>query len=238
MSYDRRIIRRSPFRRVLAVFPHPDDEAVACGGTLRRLSACGATVTLLLLTKGERGNPGGRRDDALKAIRQAEAQEAARLLGIAELIQGDFPDGGVQDQRDGVRAYLAGAIQLLQPDLVITYDLAGLDGHPDHIACSELLSELRQTRFAGLRLWYVTLPAPLVRLLSLVGQMQQTEWLAARRARPTHCLFVRPRGLAAKMRAVHAYRSQRRAIVKGMGRFFPAWLMVGLQPLEYFAEAA
>lgn len=236
MACEHRIIKRLPFRNVLAVFPHPDDEAVTCAGTLKRLSGSGATVTVLLLTAGERGNPSGQLDETLKTIRKSEAQEVARILGAARVSFADFPDGRVSDERDRVRAYLADILQQLQPELVITYDLAGLDGHPDHVACSELLTELRRSRFANLRLWYVALPAPLLFLLSLVGQVRQTEWLAARRARPTHRLFVGTRMLA-KMRAIRAYRSQRRAIGKGLGKLVPTWLMIGLLPFEYFEEA-
>src|SRR5262249_52507110 len=54
-----RDVRR--FKNVLMVFPHADDETVNCGGAIRRFSTAGATVTLLLLTGGERGNPEVRR---------------------------------------------------------------------------------------------------------------------------------------------------------------------------------
>lgn len=217
------------------MFPHADDEAVTCAGTLHCFAARGAAVTLLHLTGGERGNPAGVVDDALKAIRRDEAREVARILGISRLIQADFADGALQENCDQVRLYLTNTIEFLKPDLVITYDLAGLDGHPDHIACAELLTDLRHNRFVDLRLWYVALPAPLQWLLTLVGQMKPTEWIATPRARPTHGLYIGAATLA-KMRAVRAYRSQRRAIGKGLGRFVPPWLMVGLQPVEYFAE--
>jgi hypothetical protein len=49
------------YRSVLAIFAHADDELVSCGGTLRRLAALGATVTLVILTKGSGGPAAGRR---------------------------------------------------------------------------------------------------------------------------------------------------------------------------------
>ena len=233
----RAIIRRLPFRNVLAVFPHPDDEAITCGGTLSRLSKGGATVTVLILTGGERGNPSGRFDEGLKTTRKSEADDAARILGVSRLAVADFRDGGVEAERERARTYLADILIQLQPDLVITYDLAGLDGHPDHVACSDILTELRREHFGDLRLWYVALPPALLLFLSMVGQMKRTEWLTVRRARPTHRLFVGTQ-LVAKSRAVRAHRSQRRAIGKGLGRVVPTWLMVGLLPVEYFAEAS
>jgi len=71
------------FRNVLAVFPHADDETVNCGGVIHLLSSSGSSVTLLLLTAGERGNRAGVTDDALKAVRRREAERASRLLGVS-----------------------------------------------------------------------------------------------------------------------------------------------------------
>ncbi|MHA4875509.1 PIG-L deacetylase family protein, partial [Enterococcus faecium] len=40
---------------LLAVFAHPDDESLRCGGTLAHYAALGAKVTLVCLTRGEAG---------------------------------------------------------------------------------------------------------------------------------------------------------------------------------------
>src|SRR5690242_2385231 len=62
------------FHRVLVIFPHADDEAVTCGGFLHRLSTSGCAVTLVILTKGERGTPDGIVNLSLKEVRTQEAQ--------------------------------------------------------------------------------------------------------------------------------------------------------------------
>ena len=43
-------------RTILGVFAHPDDESLACGGTLARAADAGANVVLLCATRGERGS--------------------------------------------------------------------------------------------------------------------------------------------------------------------------------------
>src|SRR5690242_11912946 len=84
------------FKRVLVIFPHADDEAVTCGGFLHRLSTSGCAVTLVLLTKGERGTPDATVNLSLKNIRTQEAQRVTRILKISQSIQQDFGDGELQ----------------------------------------------------------------------------------------------------------------------------------------------
>ncbi len=225
------------YKNVLAVFPHADDETVTCGGTLRRFADTGATVTLLLLTAGERGNPRGVVDPALKAVRHREAEHAARVLGISRVIQEDFGDGQLRQETERVAAYLWRRIEEINPDLVLTYDLAGLDGHDDHVACSEIVTSLRQQRFPNTPIWYVALPAWLLRLVIMVGQVRTDARLDRRRATPTHRVFIGA-AVVPKIRAWRAYRSQRGAIGKGLGKLLPAWLPVTLLQFEYFADAA
>lgn len=223
-------------QKVLAVFPHADDETVTCGGTLRRLADAGVTVTLLLLTAGERGNPRGMVDPMLKSIRHAEVERAARILGISRVIYEDFGDGRLQQQAQRVVSSISAAIDDVRPDLIVTYDLSGLDGHDDHVACSELVTAHLKERHPQVRLWYVALPGWLLALLMTVGQMQRDADLDRRRATPSRRIFI-GRADMSKIRAWRAYRSQRGAIGKGLGRLIPSWLPASLLPFEYFADA-
>src|SRR5262245_25977860 len=66
--------------KLLCVGAHPDDPESGCAGTLARYAALGHAVTVLYLTRGERGI----RDTGLEAaakIRSAEAQSACAILG-------------------------------------------------------------------------------------------------------------------------------------------------------------
>jgi len=86
-------------RTVLAIFAHPDDESLACGGTLARLADDGARVVLLCASRGERGqsaDPTVIRGPELGRARATELQQAAKVLGISEVILLDHPDGEIR----------------------------------------------------------------------------------------------------------------------------------------------
>ena len=135
------------FHHVLVIFPHADDEAITCGGSLHHFAAGGSVVTLVLLTKGERGTPDATLNVSLKDIRTREAQTVTAILGISRFIQEDFGDGELHDKRQELTTFIDTLIEQEKPDLLITYDLAGFYGHADHIACSEIITELKKTRW-------------------------------------------------------------------------------------------
>jgi LmbE family N-acetylglucosaminyl deacetylase len=225
------------FKKVLVIFPHADDETVGCGGAMRHMATGGAEVTLVLLTGGECGNPSGLPDMHVMHARRRESRKVATILGVSQLIQMDYGDGRLADRRTEIREFLSLTIRQLEPDLIVTYDLSGLDGHSDHIACSEVITALRSAHFPGIALWYVSMPRRLVRLLSLVGQMSADPDIEARRCLPTQRVFIGVSTLS-KLRAWYAYRTQRASIAKGLGRFVPIWFAVSMLQFEYFAEAA
>src|SRR6476469_6717278 len=78
-------------RSLLAVFAHPDDESIACGGLLALCADRGARVALICATHGE--NRGGVRDEVWYEQRAGELAEAARVLGIADVVLLDYRDG-------------------------------------------------------------------------------------------------------------------------------------------------
>jgi LmbE family N-acetylglucosaminyl deacetylase len=224
-------------KNVLAVFAHADDETVNCGGAIHRFSSAGAAVTLILLTAGERGNPQGVADSSLKVVRRREAERVAGILGVSRLIQQDFGDGQLAQRRPEVEAYLAQTIAEIAPEVILTHDLAGLYGHPDHITCAEILVDLRRAQLPNSNLWCSALPKRVVRLLKLTRQLHLEPNLEQRMAAPTLRIFIGS-GLLPKIRAWHAYRSQRGSIARGAGGLIPMWFAVSMLQYEYFAEVA
>ena len=74
---------------VAAVFAHPDDEALAAGGTIARLADRGAACHILVLATGLAAR--GPADAAAIAALRDQARESARRLG-AGIDFADFPD--------------------------------------------------------------------------------------------------------------------------------------------------
>lgn len=225
------------FRRILAIFPHADDEAISCGGVLHRVSRSGSVVTLALLTKGERG-PNATRDSDLKDIRTKEAQAVAAILGISRLIQEDFGDGKLQQKKQELATFIAALIEQEKPDLLITYDLAGFYGHADHITCSEIITELKKTSFPGVPLWYVTFPRRILARVKVPEGMIVDPHMQEKRSFPTHKFFIGTSVLP-KIRAWYTYKSQHISLMKGISIFAPTWFLwffLTMVLFEYFAE--
>ena len=81
--------------RVLVISPHPDDESIGCGGTLRKHALDGDSVHVIFLTSGERGGHGRSLEETAR-IREQEAKTAASVLGVKHFEFWREPDSGLQ----------------------------------------------------------------------------------------------------------------------------------------------
>lgn len=124
---------------LLVIAPHPDDAELGCGGMLARAKAEGYSTAILELTQGEMGTKGTLQE------RLAEAEEAARILGLDYRGNLRLPDGGLADVPEQRQA-LGQALRNVRPRVVIAPWSA--DRHPDHVAAHHL--SLSAVHFAGL----------------------------------------------------------------------------------------
>ncbi len=108
--------------RALAVFAHPDDPEVGCGGTLARWAAAGSEVHLVIACRGEKGSNDPATDpDALAASRAAEVAAAAKVLGLASVEHLDLPDGDLENDA-ALRTRLVSIVRRLRPDALVAPD--------------------------------------------------------------------------------------------------------------------
>ena len=159
---------------LLAVFAHPDDESLACGGLLAWCAAVGVRVSLLCVTCGEDGSthatapPSGTPTFGnVRDIRGRELRDAAGVLGITD------DEVTILDHADGMLPWIdvgrlvadiQAVIRRTAPDVVITFGEDGLYWHPDHIAVHERTTAAVETLDDDVpALYYVTIPTGAMR---------------------------------------------------------------------------
>jgi len=128
--------------KLLAIFPHPDDETLGLGSTCARYSTEGVETYLVCATHGEYGwfdsegpNPGL---EGVAKIRTEELKGAAKNLGLHEVNLLDYIDGNVdQANPEEIIGKLVAQIRRIKPQVVVTFPPDGAYGHPDHIALSQ-----------------------------------------------------------------------------------------------------
>jgi len=122
---------------VLVLAPHPDDEVIGPGGTIRRHVLAHAPITVVILTDGKWGGFNG--DGKLVERRQAESRRAAEILGTPPPIFFGIPDGQF-DENAGILSRLCQLFCEKNPTYV--YLPAPTDGHPDHWSTNRVLHAL------------------------------------------------------------------------------------------------
>jgi LmbE family N-acetylglucosaminyl deacetylase len=129
---------------VLAFFAHPDDETMLAGGTLALLAEQGASISILIATRGEGGEMGEPPlcdRERLGVMREAELRCAVQALGASRLLLMDYHDPLVgpdnqlfpfTDDKQTLIAELVAAIQATQADVLLAHGRNGEYGHPAH----------------------------------------------------------------------------------------------------------
>lgn len=116
----------------LAVGAHPDDVEFSCGGTLIKLASLGYKVGVLDMARGEMGTRG------TAEIRSREAEEAARVMGIAVRDNLELPDGHVWLTEES-RVKMIRKIRKYRPRVIFTHFWE--DPHPDHVHTCQIVRE-------------------------------------------------------------------------------------------------
>jgi LmbE family N-acetylglucosaminyl deacetylase len=168
---------------VLAVYAHPDDADIGCGGTLARWAKAGGAVHLVVCTDGGKGTtdpdvvPG-----QLVTERAIELEASSALIGLSSVVNLGFPDGELTDSA-AFRRLLVERVRALKPNVVCGHDptavFFGQDyfNHRDHrIAGAALLDSVAPA--AALPHYFPDAGAPhQVAAVLLSGTLEPDEWV-------------------------------------------------------------
>ncbi len=143
---------------LLSVHAHPDDESSKGAGTVARYHAEGVHTVLVCCTGGEEGdilNPAMDKDEVkadIGAVRQAELDRAAAIIGYDEVVMLGYRDSGMPDSEanthpeafanadlDEAVGRLVAIIRRTRPQVVVTYgDEQTAYPHPDHLRVHDI----------------------------------------------------------------------------------------------------
>ena len=117
---------------ILVFGAHPDDAELGAGATIAKEIARGKKVGVIDLTRGELGTRG------TPELRDAEAAEAARILGLSVRENMEFADGFFRNDTEHQLALIR-QIRRFRPEVVLCNAID--DRHIDHARGSSLVSD-------------------------------------------------------------------------------------------------
>lgn len=131
--------------RAMVIYAHPDDAEFSVAGTVAKWTKAGVEVTYCMITNGASGSqdPNVTREK-LRDLRYAEQREAAKILGVKNVVFLGYEDGYLYPTLE-VRRDVARQVRIHKPDVILAMDPrfrvsadGGYVNHPDHIAAGEV----------------------------------------------------------------------------------------------------
>ena len=241
------LIPSAAVQKILAIFPHPDDE-VTVAGTVMGLKAAGHEVTLVCLTRGEKGNAAQiPSKEELARLRTAEMQRSAELLGVNQLIQLDYADGGISALgMDSLKSVVYALIQKNKPNVLLSYDSkVGLYGHSDHQLTGKAVEEVflgyrGTTDFAPKQLFQVTLSKKQIEVaLKLSAGFQKNYPKDPEKGLPTPDFSIGTQAYFSRtLKVMQAHQTQKKVLQDLMPYHdqVPQWIYSRIFDREYFRE--
>ena len=104
---------------------------------------------------GEAGISGAKPEEA-GAIREQELRQAAKHLGIEVYFLG-YQDGELSKTDPAkLLEHVAGWIDTVQPQVILTFGPDGVSGHPDHVTISHIVTQAYDTYYRKGILLYIS----------------------------------------------------------------------------------
>jgi LmbE family N-acetylglucosaminyl deacetylase len=141
---------------ILITAPHMDDEVLACGGTIARLSQRNR-IHVAYATDGTQSpvplhSSFGSAAPDLALIRKQEARAALKVLGLAErnIHFLALPDGGLKHHMNALNQSLVELMKRLKPERILVP--FRYDRHPDHLALNRAVVQMLQSASSAVEL--------------------------------------------------------------------------------------
>lgn len=113
-----------PARKILVLAPHPDDEAIGCGGAIYNHVKNGGIAKIVYITSSS-------------YKRTEEAKKASSILNVRNIEFWGFPQRGLRDKGKELSNMLEIVISDYKPEIIFLPFL--IDNHPDHHALNASL---------------------------------------------------------------------------------------------------
>lgn len=158
--------------KVLVLSPHPDDEAIGCGGVIYQHYLAGEEVTVVFLTNGSQGRTRGVSEEEIIRQRKKEAEKAAKVLGIHNIIFWNYKDGDLCLSKESIER-MRTLINTITPDVV--YLPCFIDEHPDHRATNRIFVEVCSEIIPNFKVFAYEVWTPLIPncLINITNEMNK-----------------------------------------------------------------
>lgn len=167
----------------LAVYAHPDDGDVSCGGTLARWAAAGTSVEVVVCSAGDKGSlDPGTLPVALASRRAKEVDAASAVLGIAAVHRFEIADGELANA-PSLRGRLVALLRHLRPQVVVCPDPtavffgAAYVNHRDHREVGWATLDTVAHEAGNPHYWPDAGPAHAVSELWMSGSLSADAWV-------------------------------------------------------------
>lgn len=183
------------FKTALTFFAHPDDETLAAGGTIKKLTDSGVRVRVAIPATGihSRRYNKKQRDRDLVDLR-ADCENAMKILGISDLYLGEFADNEL-DKYSLLELihWIEPIIEKVNPDLIFTHHRYCTN--IDHQKCHEAI--IVATRMSRITILCGEVP-------SSTGYLKPVQW------EPNLYVDLREEFVNDKITAMETYKGEAR----------------------------
>jgi LmbE family N-acetylglucosaminyl deacetylase len=154
-----------PGNKAIVLAPHPDDETLGCGGTIRLLLKAKKQIKVVFLTSGDKADPANKlsqvrasslpgkdRDNPGSSsgphvseyalLREKEAVKALGVLGVSDYEFLRFPDRELRTQYKSVFERLLEIVEAYMPDTI--YSPSVVELNPDHRTTAALALDIQR----------------------------------------------------------------------------------------------